>query len=76
MPECFVGYRIRPCRESITGIGVVWVVESVHGRCGCGAVEMKAAVAWFSDHSDALGFVAAKNDLMDKHSPRDHIGGA
>jgi hypothetical protein len=59
-------YKILDCRESITGIGVVWPVESFesHGPCGCGAVELASRylVAFFTDHNDAVEYVARKNN--------------
>lgn len=50
-------YQISECRESITGIGVVWTVYQINGRCGCGAVEMKAPVAFFVNKLDAEAWI-------------------
>lgn len=53
-------FRIKDCRESITAIGVVWPVEEISGRCGCGAAEMASEIAFFVDRSDAEDFVKSK----------------
>ncbi len=61
-------YRVLDCRESITGIGVVWPVERLenHGRCGCGEIEMKdrRLVAFFADRNDADKYVSGKMELV------------
>ena len=49
--------RIGECRQSITSIGVVWPVELVTGRCGCGQVEMFSPVAFFVNRDDAEKFI-------------------
>lgn len=54
-------YSVSNCRESITGIGVVWPVKKVYGSCGCGAVEMSNLVAFFVDREDAEEFAKQKN---------------
>jgi hypothetical protein len=53
-------YRVGECRQSITGIGVVWPVLELHGRCGCGATEMTNEIAFFVNRADAESFVHVK----------------
>jgi hypothetical protein len=53
-------FIIRDCRESVPGIGVVWPVVKVEGKCGCGAVEMASEVAFFIHRKDAEKFVLDK----------------
>lgn len=53
-------FTIGDCRESITGIGVVWPVKRLDGRCGCGAVEMGEYVAFFVSREDAESFIRLK----------------
>lgn len=56
-------YRVGEFRQSIPAIGVVWPVEEVHGRCGCGEVEMKSSIAFFTSRTDAGHFVDYKTKL-------------
>lgn len=66
-------YRVLECRESITGIGVVWPVEEHEnlGPCGCGVVQLQNTllVAFFTDRKDAENYVAEKNDPMGHQPP-------
>jgi hypothetical protein len=54
-------YTIGEYRESLPVIGVVTVVSELHGKCGCGEVEMKSEIAFFREKADAELFVKAKN---------------
>jgi hypothetical protein len=54
-------YTIGEYRESLPVIGVVTVVSELHGKCGCGEVEMKSEIAFFREKSDAELFIKAKN---------------
>lgn len=41
-------YKLAEFAISLTDQGTVWPVEEDHGRCGCGEVEMKSTVGYFS----------------------------
>jgi hypothetical protein len=52
-------YRVDPYRESINGFAW-YVVWAIHGRCGCGEVEMKSRIGLFESKEDAELFVQLK----------------
>ena len=54
-------YTVAEYGESLTELGVVYRVEVSHGRCGCGAEEMKGTVAYFKDRTDAEEYARMKN---------------
>jgi hypothetical protein len=53
-------YKLGECRKSFTGVGVLWPVLEVRGKCGCGSVEMSNAIAYFAEKSDAELFIEVK----------------
>ena len=53
-------YRIAECRASLNGLGVVWPVREIYGRCACGSEEMSSEIAFFRERSDAELFIAVK----------------
>lgn len=51
---------------SMTDLGVLWPVVQHHGKCGCGSVEMKRTIGYFTSRQDAEEYVsmAAHRDEM------------
>lgn len=46
---------------SVLEFGVLWPVIESHGKCGCGAVEMKATIAYFTSKDGAEFYVYKAN---------------
>ncbi len=46
---------------SLTELGVLWPVVESHGKCGCGAVEMKSTIAYFVSKDLAVLFAFKSN---------------
>ena len=52
-----VEFRMREYGESITGLGVVWIVEEFHGSCGCGQTELTSVAGYFPSRFHAKAFI-------------------